>query len=135
LSDLLHTDYLESTTLTTDVNGYQVGSTQRYELYGEPRTPVLTSTDRLYTGQVYDRDVQLMYYGARYYDAVLGRFVQADTVVPEPGNPQALNRYSYVANSPLRFTDPSGHSFCEDAGCRHFWKILSANPKARSVLG
>jgi hypothetical protein len=42
------------TTLTTDGNGYQVGSTQRYELYGEPWTPVLTSTDRLYTGQVLD---------------------------------------------------------------------------------
>jgi RHS repeat-associated protein len=86
-----------------------VGSTQRYELFGEPRTPVLTSTDRLYTGQVYDRDVQLMDYGARYYDAKLGRFVQADTIVPEPGNPQALNRFSYVANNPLRYTDPTGH--------------------------
>jgi hypothetical protein len=35
--------------------------------------------------------------------------VQADTVVPEAGNPQALNRYSYVNNNPLRYTDPSGH--------------------------
>jgi hypothetical protein len=29
--------------------------------------------------------------------------------VPEPGNPQALNRYAYVYNNPLRYTDPSGH--------------------------
>jgi hypothetical protein len=28
-----------------------------------------------------------------------------------PGNPQALNRYSYVVNNPLRYTDPSGHCF------------------------
>jgi hypothetical protein len=40
---------------------------------------------------------------------VLGRFVQPDTVVPEPGNPQALNRYTYVNNNPLKYTDPSGH--------------------------
>ena len=29
--------------------------------------------------------------------------------MPEPGNPQALNRYAYVYNNPLRYTDPSGH--------------------------
>jgi hypothetical protein len=29
--------------------------------------------------------------------------------VPEPGNPQALNRYAYVYNNPLKYTDPSGH--------------------------
>jgi len=35
----------------------------------------------------------------------------ADTIIPEPGNPQALNRYSYVLNNPLKYTDPTGH--CE----------------------
>jgi len=29
--------------------------------------------------------------------------------VPQPGNPQALNRYSYVLNNPLRYTDPTGN--------------------------
>jgi len=50
-----------------------------------------------------------MYYGARYYDATLGRFVSADTLVPSAGNPQSLNRYAYVLNNPVRYTDPSGH--------------------------
>jgi hypothetical protein len=58
-------------------------------------------------------------YRARYYDPALGRFVQADTVVPEPGNPQALNRYAYVYNNPLKYTDPSGH-WLETA-----WDILN----------
>jgi len=31
--------------------------------------------------------------------------------VPEPGNPQALNRYAYVLNNPLKYTDPSGHRY------------------------
>jgi hypothetical protein len=35
--------------------------------------------------------------------------VQADSIVPQPGNPQALNRYSCVNNNPLRYVDPSGH--------------------------
>jgi len=58
-----------------------------------------------------------MYYEARYYDAVLGRFTQADTVVPAPGNPQALNRYAYALNNPLRYTDPTGHTICADESC------------------
>jgi RHS repeat-associated protein len=50
----------------------------------------------------------LMYYRARYYHPALGRFVSADTVVPEAGNPQALNRYAYVLGNPIRLIDPSG---------------------------
>jgi len=54
-------------------------------------------------------DRGLYFYGARWYDSSLGRFIQADTIVPQPGNPQSLNRYSYVLNNPLRYMDPSGH--------------------------
>jgi len=43
---------------------------------------------------------------------MLGRFTQPDTMVPEPGNPQALNRYSYVGNRPTVLIDPTGHSAC-----------------------
>jgi len=50
-----------------------------------------------------------MDYGARFYDPALGRFVSADSIVPEPGNPQALNRYSYGYSSPPNYTDPDGH--------------------------
>jgi len=50
-----------------------------------------------------------MYYmGARWYDQQLGRWISPDSIIPQPGNPQSLNRYSYVRNAPLRFTDPSG---------------------------
>jgi len=51
-----------------------------------------------------------LYYGARTYDPALGRFIQPDTIVPNPANPQSLNRYAYVLNNPLRYTDPTGHS-------------------------
>jgi RHS repeat-associated protein len=69
-------------------------------------------TGYTYTGQL-DSGLGLMYYGARFYDGALGRFISPDTIVPEPGNPQALNRYSYVLNNPLRYTDPTG-MFSED---------------------
>ncbi len=48
-------------------------------------------------------------YGARWYDPSLARFIQPDTIVPKPGNPQALNRYSNVENRRTVLNDPSGH--------------------------
>jgi len=50
-----------------------------------------------------------MYYGARYYLPELRRFISADTIVPDPGNPQAFNRYAYVYNNPIKLVDPTGH--------------------------
>lgn len=49
-----------------------------------------------------------------YYDAVLGRFIQPDSIIPEVGNPQAWNRYSYVNNNPVNFNDPSGRMLIDD---------------------
>ena len=45
------------------------------------------------------------------YDPDLGRFLSADPFVQAPANPQNLNRYSYVLNNPLSYTDPSGFFF------------------------
>jgi RHS repeat-associated protein len=98
-----------------------VRSYQRYYPYGEPRddySPALP-TDHTFTGQISDGLLDdggtgLMYYGARYYDPQVGRFAAADTIVPNPGNPQDLNRYSYVGNNPVNGIDPSGHGPCYD---------------------
>lgn len=65
-------------------------------------------TDRLFTGQRWDSSIGLYDYGARFYDPALGRFISPDPIVPQPGNPQDLNRYSYVRNNPLKYTDPTG---------------------------
>ncbi len=48
----------------------------------------------------------------RGYDGALGRFTQADTIVP--GGAQGLDRYAYTNNAPINYVDPSGH-FTEDA--------------------
>ena len=54
-------------------------------------------------------------YRARSYDPELGRFLQGDTLIPDLFDPQQLNPYSYVTNSPQVFTDPTGHSKpCEE---------------------
>ncbi|QOL26174.1 hypothetical protein LP316_02400 [Thalassotalea sp. LPB0316] len=47
----------------------------------------------------------------RIYDPTLGRFLQADPHIQAPTNSQSYNRYSYVLNNPLSYTDPSGYFF------------------------
>ncbi|MEA5077473.1 MAG: RHS repeat-associated core domain-containing protein [Anaerolineaceae bacterium] len=55
-----------------------------------------------------------MDYKARMYDAISGRFIQPDTLVPEPGSSQGYNRYTYVKNNPINYSDPTGHKECND---------------------
>ncbi len=50
------------------------------------------------------------------YGCYLNRFLSADSIVPNPANPQSLNRYSYVLNRPLVLTDPSGHMPSDGCG-------------------
>ncbi len=58
--------------------------------------------------------LSIMDYIARFYDPAIGRFIQPDTIVPNPANPQSWNRYSYTLNSPLNYIDPSGHKACQE---------------------
>ena len=106
----IHADHLGSASLTTDASGNKVGE-MRYMPYGETRYVWgSTPTDRRFTGQREEAALGSLYdYGARYYSPSLGRFLSADTIVPSPGNPQSLNRYSYVLNNALKYTDPTGH--------------------------
>jgi len=62
-----------------------------------------------FTGQRWDGVIKLYDYKARYDDPAIGRFIQPDPIVPDPANPQDLNRHTYVRNNPVRYTDPSGH--------------------------
>ena len=83
-----------------------------YTPYGSlNRREGLVDSTHKFTGQRFDGSTGLYFYNSRYYDPQLGRFIQADPIVPSPGDPQALNRYSYVRNNPLKYTDPSGHFF------------------------
>ena len=84
--------------------------------FGQIREGQLSDlTDLGFTGQRHDDSTGgLMHYGARYYLSELRRFISPDTIVPGAGNPQALNRYAYVVNNPVKYIDPSGHVFMID---------------------
>jgi len=102
----VHQDHLTGTALVTSDNGTSLGL-MKYYPYGDTRSGSVP-TDKKFTGQRLD-STGLYYYNARYYDPQIGRFISADTVVPNPANPQAFNRYSYCLNNPLKYVDPSGH--------------------------
>jgi len=76
-------------------------------------TPGPLQSDYRFTGQRFDEGLSggLYDYIARHYDPTLARFIQPDTIVPAPGDPQSLNRYAYTGNNPVRYTDPSGHRY------------------------
>jgi RHS repeat-associated protein len=103
-------DHLGSASLAMGASN----TSQRYYPYGDTRSGGVP-TDYQFTGQKNDTGTGLYYYLARYYDPVTGRFLSPDTVIPSPGNPQALNRYAYTFNNPLRYRDPSGHDPMSDA--------------------
>jgi RHS repeat-associated protein len=85
-----------------------------YLPFGELSQTNSTGVDKVtkkFTGQEYDEDSGLYYYGSRYYDPKIGRFLSADSIIPDIYNAQAFNRYSYVMNNPIMYMDPSGHGF------------------------
>ena len=116
----IHSDHLGSTSLVTDDSGNEVSRVQ-YSPYGTiiSSTGTVSPTDRLFTGQRFEGGIQLYDYRARFYDPLVGSFISADTIVPEPGHPRGFNRYSYVYGNPIRYTDPSGH--CGEDGDEPCW--------------
>jgi RHS repeat-associated protein len=105
----LLSDHLDGTNVTANSSGVQI-SKLLYRPWGETRfTSGTTPTTWRFAGQREDATIGLYYFNARYLDPQLGRFISPDTIVPEPGNPQALNRYSYVTNRPTIAIDPTGH--------------------------
>ncbi len=103
-------DHLGSTSLVYDGSetirqGYKAWGERRFILGGEE-----LHTPFRYTGQREEASIGLYYYGARWYDPYLSRWIQPDSIVPEvTQGVQAWDRYSYVNNSPVNYNDPSGH--------------------------
>ena len=104
-----HKDHLGSSTVMTNASGLSV-ETSEYLPYGRNRDQSGTSvSDYKFTDQELDTSTGLYNYDARLYDPVVGRFISADSIVPDIYNPQDLNRYSYVRDNPLLYIDPDGH--------------------------
>ncbi len=134
----LHKDHIGSVTTITDENG-QIDEEFSFDAWGKRRAASLAyiellhglwpslsanqknnlTTDPLilasgisnkgFTGHEQMDPVGLIHMNGRVYDAELGRFIQADPFVQSPLDLQSYNRFSYVSNNPLSYTDPSGY--------------------------
>lgn len=104
-------DHLGSTDVVLDENG-DVTQRKDYLPFGNERLTVEPngSFDENYrfTGKELDEETGLYYYGARYYDPLIGRFTSLDPWEGSLSNPQTLNKYAYVLNNPLKYVDPTG---------------------------
>lgn len=68
----------------------------------------LADESRGFTGHEHLDHVALIHMNGRVYDPIIGRFISADPHIQYPESTQGLNRYTYVNNNPLSYTDPSG---------------------------
>ncbi|RKH09905.1 hypothetical protein D7V97_15245 [Corallococcus sp. CA053C] len=113
----LHKDSLGSVDTLTDEKATVI-ERMRYEPFGGRRYSNSLSSPQTrgdatrvhmgFTGHETDEELGLINMKGRIYDPQLGRFLSPDPYLPAPRTSQALNRYSYVLNNPLRYTDPSG---------------------------
>ena len=111
----LLSDHLGSSSVVVDESGQVVEEGYYLPWGGERGNQEIELTDYGYTGQMQEGDIY--FYNARYYDPAIGRFMQADTIVPTASQgTQAFDRYAYVNNNPLRYTDPSGQYSCDPNG-------------------
>jgi len=93
-----HSDHLGSTTAITNEVG-EVVEEQRNLPFGE----LIQGSERYgFTGKELD-ETGLQYFGARYYLPKTGKFITSDAAK------DGMNWYSYAANNPLKFVDPTGN--------------------------
>ena len=121
----LLTDHLGSTAVTATSGGGWYSELRYYPWGGTRYEAGTMPTSYRYTGQR-EAEVGLYFFNARFYDSQLGRFVSPDTEVPESQGTQALDRYAFVNNNPIRWVDPTGHSI--DCG------IGEANCQAGTIV-
>jgi RHS repeat-associated protein len=147
-----HTDHLGSISVISDTNGLVVERLS-YDAWGKRRNPdgsddttgsITSQTTRGFTGEEELSVSGLVHLNGRVYDPLLARMTSADPTVTDPMNPQGWNRYSYVGNDPLAFTDPNGFNFFSSffSAISNFFTgvvhavthFLQTNPIARAIV-
>ena len=109
-------DHLKTASVITDSAGAIKAESDYYPWGGELQFVAADSNHYKFTGKKRDTETGLDYFGARYYSNGLGRFITPDwSAVPVPvpyadlTDPQSLNQYTYVRNTPTTNVDPTGH--------------------------
>ncbi|HLB47456.1 MAG TPA: RHS repeat-associated core domain-containing protein, partial [Anaerolineales bacterium] len=103
-----HYDGLGSTRALTGNTGTTL-ATYNYDVFGAIRSQTGSQTNNfLFTGEWRDPETGFYFLRARYYDPVVGRFINRDPFSGFVGDPLSLNRYTYALQNPVNLVDPSG---------------------------
>jgi RHS repeat-associated protein len=120
-------DHLGSTVALTDEHG-ALAESDGYDAWGKQRNattgaddatcsiPATDFSTRGFTGHEQIADLCLVNMNARVYDPTIGRFMSPDDVTSDLYDGQSFNRYTYVDNNPLSYTDPTGHDLTANFG-------------------
>ncbi len=139
----IHNDALGSPIAATNING-NVMWKENYEPYGKELLKASGGTaNLLFTGKMKEDDHGITYFGARWYDDSIGRFLSKDPVEFSEGNIHSFNRYAYANNNPYRFIDPDGRwalaalsNYGESIGSAAFyWKSVAAGNEIGMRVG
>ncbi|HKJ50860.1 MAG TPA: RHS repeat-associated core domain-containing protein [Gammaproteobacteria bacterium] len=120
-----HHDALGSVIAKSDEDGY-LYLNEEYQPYGEKiyaADDFFGGSDDWYTGKNYSEDLDLTYFGARWYDAKQGRFLSIDPAPVSLASIHSFNRYAYAFDNPYKYVDPDGEknalsTFLSKAGNR-----------------
>ncbi len=89
-----------------------VAATYRYDAFGNLLQQTGDADNNItYAGYQYDEETGLYYLNARYYNSNTGRFLTEDTYRGRQQDPLSLHRYTYCHYNPIRYVDPSGHTW------------------------
>lgn len=133
--EVLHGDAQGSTVAVTNGSGallahylYDAWGKQNQIVTGPAPVQMLiaSASRRGYTGHENVEDLGIIHMNGRIYDPTLARFVQADPTLQFPDYSQGYNRYAYVLNNPMTYTDPSGYFVKWMMKATGIWKLLQA---------
>jgi RHS repeat-associated protein len=110
------TDHLGSTSVLLNRDGAVVEQIEYFPFGSSLVDTNESKSDYKYNAKLYENDLGLYYYGHRFYNSQIGRFISIDPLqddIPSlinavQNNSQYLNSYSYVNNNPVKYTDPDG---------------------------
>ena len=125
-----HADVLGTPVAETNETGQLVTKVQ-YDPFGEEVRPGAAADPHKFTGKELDSEIGLYYFGARYYDAHLGRFISGDPLAGSYSDPQSWNRYAFGRNNPLRFVDLTGMDWLEYTGQIITWYGGTAGDRSK----
>jgi RHS repeat-associated protein len=139
-SQFYHYDGLGSTVNLSDDAG-EVQVSYLLDPWGNIKEQTGTSVNRqIFTGQEHDEKTGLIYFGARFYDPEVGRFINQDSYLGVPGTPPSLHRYLYAYGNPTVYIDLYGYESIEvdKENNKVYWNIQKDwigpyNPTTRQV--